>query len=109
MEVISLYIADQFTTTPGPRLRIEGEFSGEQFRDEWLEPKYKEAVAQNLKLFVDLDGTEGYGTSFLEEAFGGLARKYDGTDLLTRLEFKSEDEPYSVEEILRYIREARKR
>ena len=29
----------------------------------------------NVKLIVDLDGTAGLGTSFLEESFGGLIRR----------------------------------
>ena len=54
-----------------------------------------------------LAGTAGYATSFLEAAFGGLAREYPISDVLATLEFKSDDEPYLAEEIRSYIREAR--
>lgn len=71
-----------------------------------LEPRFLEARENGEKLFVDLDGVEGYATSFLEAAFGGLARKY-GTEAVQKvLSFKSEEEPYLIEEIEEYIREA---
>ena len=63
----------KFSDTPGPRSREEGDFSGEQFLEEVLLPQFEEAVRTNQKLVVDLDGAEGYATSFLEAAFGGLA------------------------------------
>jgi STAS-like domain of unknown function (DUF4325) len=87
---ISINIAEEFTKTPGPRNQAEGNFSGETFLSRILEPRYLEAKEAGLKLFIDLDGVEGYATSFLEAAFGGLARKYKVTDIQKTLEFKSE-------------------
>lgn len=101
-----LSIAKEFTETPGPRLRNEGDFSGEQFLDEVLSPRFEKACAGGETLMIDLDGTEGYATSFLEASFGGLARKFGVRDVLSALEFKSEDEPYLVEEIKAYIQNA---
>jgi hypothetical protein len=57
-------------------------------------------------LLIDLDDAEGYATSFLEEAFGGLARKYGAKAVLELLSFKSEDEPLLVDEIILYINDA---
>ena len=67
-----------FSKTPGSRYRNEGlkAYSGEEFREDFLEPLFLEALNENKKLLVDLDGTIGYGTSWLEEVFGGLARKH---------------------------------
>ena len=73
-ETISHSIAQDFTRTPGPRFRSEGKFSGEEFRQEFLEKWFAEARQQGAKLFIDLDGGYGYAPSFIEEAFGGLAR-----------------------------------
>ena len=103
---MTLNIAKEFSEVPGPRFRGEGSFSGEEFRDELLEPKLDEAERDNKKLLVDLDGGCGYATSFLEEAFGGLARKCSPERVLNVLEFKSEDEPYLISDIKKYIREA---
>lgn len=64
-------IARDFSDVPSGRRRIDGPASGEAFREDILK-----GVLQNHKrVVVELDGTEGYGSSFLEEAFGGLIRK----------------------------------
>jgi hypothetical protein len=100
-------VADDFSTTPGPRTREEGQYSGELFLDTILKQRFEEAVAANGILLVDLDGTEGYATSFLEAAFGGLVRLHkDPEFVLKRLQFRCFDEPYLKDEIEGYIREA---
>jgi hypothetical protein len=101
-----LNVAKEFSETPGPRCRKDGEFSGEEFLENHLNPAYLKARAENGVLLVDLDGTAGYATSFLEEAFGGLARKYPKEEVGKRLEFKSDDEAYLIDDIRTYIREA---
>ncbi len=104
---MTLKIAEEFTETPGPRFKSEGAYSGQEFREGWLKPRFEQAEASRKKLLVDLDGGFGYATSFLEEAFGGLARQYSPETVLKVLEFKSEDEPYLSSDIVRYIREAK--
>lgn len=96
-------IATDFTETPGARYRSEGDFSGEEFREDFLEPKYLEAKRNGERLTIDLDGGYGYPTSFLEEAFGGLARKYGAANISSTLIFISHDEPSLVDEIQGYI------
>lgn len=102
-----LRIAKEFSEVPGPRFQSEGAYSGEQFRDELLQSKFKAAKDAGQRLLIDLDGAAGYATSFLEEAFGGLARKYSPEKVLDVLQFKSEEEPYLKSDIERYIREAK--
>ncbi|WP_257282132.1 STAS-like domain-containing protein [Endozoicomonas sp. ISHI1] len=46
--------------------------SGEEFRDDYLVKHLK----QNQDVIVDLTGYNRYGPSFIDEAFGGLVRKY---------------------------------
>jgi hypothetical protein len=104
--MITIKIKD-FSATPGHRSREDGPFSGDQFLDEVLRPSYEQALSSKQKLFVDLDGTAGYATSFLEASFGGLAREHDIQEVLGNVEFKSEAEPYLPEEIRGYIRSAR--
>ena len=43
---------------------------GQRFREEFLIP----ALKSNDTVIVDVSGVEGYGSSFLEEVFGGLVR-----------------------------------
>lgn len=106
-KTITLNVAQEFSKTPGPRFRSEGKFSGEQFREEVLRKRFDEAVRQGAKLLVDLDGGYGYATSFLEEAFGGLARILGVGPVLDTLAFKSDEEPYWAEDVVRFIKEAR--
>jgi hypothetical protein len=103
-----LSVAKAFSETPGPRSRNEGDFSGEAFLEEVLEPLFLAVRQEGRVLLVDLDGTEGYATSFLEAAFGGLTRKYSANDVLKSLQFKSDDEPYLIDEIRKYIEDANK-
>jgi hypothetical protein len=91
---VQLSVSKEFSETPGPRDRSEGAYSGEQFLEELLRPAFMKALAAKERLFIDLDGTEGYATSFLEQIFGVL-------------EFKSEDEPYLLDEIKQYIKDAK--
>ena len=104
----TIKISDDYSKTPGPRLTSEGEYSGEDFRESMLKPIFKEAIENNEKILINLDGGYGYPPSFLEEAFGGLAREYDEALVQKTFEFKSDDEPSLIEEILGYIKDARK-
>lgn len=65
-------IAKDFSPHPAGRYVTDGPFSGERFRDDLLYP----ALRDNDRVEIDMDGALGYGSSFLEEAFGGLIRKH---------------------------------
>ena len=52
---------------------------------------------------IDLDGGYGYPTSFLKEAFCGLAKIMGKEKVLRTVEFKSDDEPKLIEDIIDYI------
>lgn len=73
--MVQINVADEYTKMPGGRFKSDGEFSGEDFREKYLLPRYIEARKNNEILCVNLDGGYGYGSSFLEEAFGGLVRE----------------------------------
>ena len=66
-------IAKDFSVFPGGRYPSDGKYSGEEFRNEYLIPKLY-SLKENELLTIELDGTRGYGSSFLEESFGGLVR-----------------------------------
>ncbi len=107
-ENINISVAEDFSITPGPRYRDEGDFSGEECRESIVVPAYNSAREQGKKLVVNLDGTIGYGTSFLEEVFGGLARTYSTQEVLEILEIQSDEEPYLKDDITGYINDAKK-
>jgi hypothetical protein len=64
-------IASDFSPYPAGRFVSDGPFSGEVFRNEHLVP----ALNDYEKVTVNISGVPGYGSSFLEEAFGGLIRE----------------------------------
>lgn len=101
-------IKNDFSSTPGPRYKEEGDFSGEVFRQTILLPKIIKSIEEREKLIIRLDGTDGFGTSFLEESFGGLIRenhlKYE--DIIQVLELISIEEPYLIDDINSYLKEA---
>ncbi|MBI1760560.1 MAG: STAS-like domain-containing protein [Acidobacteria bacterium] len=107
--LIIINISEEFSRFPGARYKKDGPHSGEEFREKLLKPRFKEALEQGRKLFVNLDGAEGYATSFLEEAFGGLAREYGVPRVLSQLELQCFDEPLLVDEIKKYIRDVARR
>ncbi|MGA8027598.1 MAG: DUF4325 domain-containing protein [Bryobacteraceae bacterium] len=106
-DALTLDIAADFTRTPGGRYREEGPFSGEEFRETVLTPRFEQAIKQGRNLIVILDGGYGYASSFLEEAFGGLARNKGKSTVARVLYFDSKEEPYLVDDVRRYIEESR--
>ena len=105
----TINIATQYTITPGARYVTDGDFSGQDFREKFLEPFFSNTSEE--KVIINLDGTMGYATSFLEESFGGLVRKFGNKftnkDIFEKFEFISNDEPACIDEIKKYIMEAK--
>jgi STAS-like domain of unknown function (DUF4325) len=106
----NIKISRDFSPTPGPRYIKEGPFSGEEFREKTLFPAIQQAIQTKGKVLVDLDGTAGYGTSFLEEAFGGLIRirKVEYQDIIKALDIVSNEESFLKEDIHQYLTDAQK-
>lgn len=95
------------TMTPGPRSRTIGENSGQWFREEHLLPALR-ASAPNGVVTVDLDGTYGCSSSFLDEAFGGLVKR-DGMnpeEVRRRVKVISEEMPHYTHEVVMALEEA---
>ena len=96
-------IADEFTKIPGGRHISDGPHSGEEFREKMLKPAFYDAKMKKEKLVVDLDGGFGYGTSFLDEAFGGLARVTKDPEVLN-IQIISTEEPTLVERVMSFMK-----
>lgn len=94
-----LNIATDFSRSPSGRYYTDGPNSGERFREEFLAP----ALAVD-DVEVNLDGVLTLGSSFLDEAFGGLVREKGiaPSDLRKRLVVKSRLKTY-VTKIWSYI------
>lgn len=98
-----------FSEFPGPRYERLGPNSGEKFRELVLLPPL--LAEPNEDLVVNLDGTAGYGSSFLEEAFGGLIRRGVTHSVALKLcnNLISKEDESLKEEIRIYINEAAER
>lgn len=96
-----IYVAKDFSRYPSGRYRTDSRFSGERFREDFLLPAMRSS--QNVE--VHLDGTLGYGSSFLDEAFGGMSRSNEFTPGIVRgkLKLTSRDR-ILVDEIWSYIK-----
>ncbi|MGL6427827.1 STAS-like domain-containing protein [Aeromonas hydrophila] len=101
--MITIFVKD-FSVFPGPRTKELGENSGEAFRDDILIP----AIRAHKQVCVNLDGVFGYGSSFLEEVFGGLVRAGVSAESVQfiRDNLVSKDDPSIVSEIKEYITNA---
>lgn len=97
-------ISRDYTTTPGARYRKDGKYSGEDFREKYLEPLFNEESDEEI--VINLDGVEGYSTAFLEEVFGGLVRLFGKKVVLKRIKIISYEEPLLINEIENYIDKA---
>lgn len=107
---ISIEIAKDFSPYPAGRDEGDGPFHGQKFRKEILLPKFNEALQKRVMLVVHLLGVKSFGSSFLEESFGGLIRnehvnKADLKRHLKIVEGAPENLRYKTA-IERYIRQA---
>ncbi len=101
----TINIANDFSRYPYGRYRKYSKTSGEVFREDFLIP----ALKTHEQVQIELDGTEGYGSSFLDEAFAGLIRTENlkKEDVLNKLSFISKNDPSLIEEINKYINDTK--
>jgi hypothetical protein len=103
----TIKIATDYSETPLGRYPADGDFNGARFREEFLRP----ALDGEDEVVVDIDDTEGYGSSFLDEAFGGLVREgyFKVADLERKLKIQCLNPDYGLyrDLIWKYIRDAK--
>ena len=99
MTTKTISLASDFSPCPAGRYVEDGPFSGTAFRVQHLLP----AITAHEKVIVDMEGAELAGSSFLEEAFGGLVRAgISELELRKKLEFRSSRQTDATR-IWRYI------
>lgn len=112
---MTIDIATEFSRHPAGRVPEDGRFNGQRFRDEVLVPALQSALKNDKinSVIVDIDGCRSFGSSFLEEAFGGLARvpSFPFAKAVKLLKIKSSKPHLKIyhDAILRYISEAQSR
>lgn len=105
-QTVRVNVAKQFSKLPGARYIRLGPNSGELFRKNFL----LQPLREGKTVVVELDGVRGYGSSFLEEAFGGAVRELDLelSDALARLKVETRIESWRLD-VDEYIRTAKAR
>lgn len=100
MSTHTIRLAADFSPCPAGRYPEDGPYPGATFREKFLLP----AIKTHDEVIVDMDGTEMAGSSFLEEAFGGLVRIGKLTEPVLRKKLKVQS-PRKTDEvrIWRYI------
>ena len=105
MKTKTIKIADDYSSMVKGRYHPkDGKFTGQRFREELLEPIFYDYD----EIIIDLDDSYGYPSSFREEAFGGLARKFTIKEVTDKLKFICTDEPPLIKLILSDINDANK-
>lgn len=105
MTTHKIKIATEYSPTVKGRYHPkDGKFTGQRFREELIEPIFHDFD----KFIIDLDDLYGCPSSFREEAFGGLARRFTTSEVLEKLDFLCTDEPPLIDVIKQDIVDANK-
>jgi STAS-like domain of unknown function (DUF4325) len=99
----TIKISADFSEAPGARHRADGPKSGQEFLEDLLRPKFLAAKEAKGKLFVDLDDTWGYASSFVSGSFGMLAKEFGASAVRQHIVFKSEEDPLLLETVYKEI------
>lgn len=97
-------IAEVFSEYPGTRAAKDSDNSAELFYTTILKPVMRKAADIKSRITIDLDGTSGYASSFLDEAFGRLTIDFTGEEIAL-IDFISTEEPYLIDDIKKSITE----
>lgn len=105
--MITINIAREFTLTPGARYYTDGPKSGQEFYDKLLKEGFSNSIVSGTKLKVILDGTDGYASSFLNEAFSLLGNEFGADKVWNNLIIISEEVPKYISKVKQSVYEKR--
>ncbi len=94
MNELTINISTDYSKYIGPGKKSVAEFSGEDFRERFLEKNFEKYERIN----IELDGTLGYPWDFLDEAFGVTAKKHGKKKFWEKFHFISANN-YVIEKI----------
>ena len=102
-DVIRYLFAKEYTKFPGGRFIDLGPYSGEDFRDKVLREKLKSGKT------IEIDATgvvTSFSPSFLDEAFGEIAKEYGIENFTQKIKLFSDDNPGLSEKMMYYAKRA---
>lgn len=103
-ERVVIDIARDFSKNPYGRYPKDGDYNGTAFREKFLVPKLR----GDVNVLVDMGGTNRYGSSFIDEAFGGLIRveKFKLSELRDKLTIEHRVLPSLAKSAWKYMEQA---
>jgi STAS-like domain of unknown function (DUF4325) len=85
---VKIRLAD-WTRFPGGRFKVDGQDSGEEFRETFLENE----VAAGSDFQIDFNGIFTVGWSFLDESLGYYVKKLGESEFRQRFQIIADDDP----------------
>lgn len=101
--MITLNVLKEFGPITGFRYYSDGLKSGQEFYEELLKSKFEEAIASNSKLKIEMNGVEGYLSSFINEAFRRLGEDFGSANVWGRLIIEYNESPRVIEKIRKAV------
>lgn len=97
---MKINIRYQFSEILGGEYKKDGNFSGEEFKEQMLIPIWRLYKDKNDIIEIDMDGTYGVPENWLIGAFGTFViEEHLKRDDIERFHFISEEEPNLIEKI----------
>ncbi len=87
MKEFTINVKKDFSPYVGGREKKIAEFSGEAFRNRFLD----ESIDLYDRINIELDGVLGYPWDFLDEVFGVLARRHGKEKILEKINLISQN------------------
>lgn len=94
MKEITINVSKDFSKYIGPREKKTAQFSGEEFRERFLDENF----LNYDRIILELDNVLGYPWDFLDEVFGVMARRHGPEKFWEKIHLKS-DNPHVMERI----------
>ncbi len=104
MKELKINISKDFSKYIGGRERKISKFSGEDFRERFLD----EGFEAYDKITIDIDGVLGYPWDFLDEVFGTMARRHGPEKVWEKIQLVSQHSAHVVEKITYIIDHSKK-
>lgn len=103
--MIKINILNDFSSHPGGRFKKYSDDSGEDLFENILKPNVKLSIETGDTVEINLDGTEGFASSFLDQAFGSLAHEFGLSVVSEKITFISNEVPNYIREIKQSFKE----
>ena len=102
-DIVDYRFIEKYTKFPGGRFERLGPHSGENFREEVLRPIFESG--QSIKIDAS-EVVTSFSPSFLDEAFGTLAKEYGLEKFKKTIILFSNDNPSLTEKMMYYVERA---